>query len=80
MTPAKTVAQLIAEYRARAPARRTASVLNNPLLVDECGASHDGVVTVKNEPEAKPISELGGATKVLGRSIIRIPEMRRTRG
>jgi hypothetical protein len=69
-------ASLIVKYKAEAVARRAQrkarDVAETPLAVQAVA----GVVTVSFTRGAKPISELGGATKVLGQSRISIPEFK----
>ena len=39
--------------------------------------AHNGVFTVRFAPDAKPVSELGGVSKVLGLSQISIPDFKK---
>lgn len=70
---------VIAAYRAAAARRRATSVLNSlPSGMPEGVKSVGGVVTVTQASNAKPVSALGGRTKVLGRSKFSIPELKRS--
>ncbi|MGG7607791.1 hypothetical protein [Massilia sp. BKSP1R2A-1] len=68
-------------YRAGTQQRRARQHVKNEL--DKISASvrpnvtdNGGVVTVQKPADAKPVSSLGGATKVFGTSRISIPESR----
>lgn len=67
---------LVAKYKADAIARRklgrTSAAMKTLLTVK----AKNGVFTVRFGPDAKPVSALGGVTKVLGRSRIDIPEFK----
>lgn len=70
-------AEMIAEYRTasigrRGQSRPTRSATETLLTVK----AEKGVFTVRFVPDAKPIAELGGATKVFGVSQISIPEFK----
>jgi hypothetical protein len=70
---------VIAAYRAAAAGRRSTSVLNSmPSGMPEGVKAVGGVVTVTQAGNAKPVSALGGRTKVLGRSKFSIPELKRS--
>lgn len=76
-TTTKTDAQLIATFRTAAARRRSKSVLNSqPSGAVEGVSNSAGVVTVTSPLGGKPVSELGGPTKVFGRSRISIPEFK----
>lgn len=78
-TKTTTDAQLIASFRSGAARRRAKSVLNSPPSGNVEGITNiAGVVMVKKAQGAKPVSELGGPTKVFGRSKISIPEFKRS--
>lgn len=81
MKTAKPIgSKVISDYRRRAAARRLASDLANTALPDVAGVtSEGGIVTVRIGRDAKPVSELGGPSKVFGPSKIWIPEFRRSR-
>lgn len=71
----KTDLQRIAAFRRGAAMRPANSVLNSPSSGVVPGVTNiAGVVTVKKAQGATPVSELGGATKVFGRSKISIPK------
>lgn len=72
----------IAKYRtasARRRARRNLeTVLSAARSIGALGTTQsDGVVTVRKPVNAKPVSSLGGPTKVFGPSRISVPELRR---
>lgn len=70
---------MIAAYRDAGARRRATSVLNSqPSGQPEGVKTVGGVVTVTQAPNAKPISALGGRTKVFGRSKFSIPELKRS--
>jgi hypothetical protein len=72
-----TEAAKIAEYRLHAAARRARSRLQSNSGAPEPGVTIvEGVVTVTQVVDSIPLSRLGGATIVLGRSIICIPELK----
>lgn len=71
-------AELIANYRAGAAKRRAESKLLHIAEPLPTGVQiKDGVVTVTLAPDAKPVSELGGETRVFGRSQLSNPEHKR---
>ena len=73
-----TRSKLLAEFRSRAAARRASSPLSTPLEVLSAGITRKGgVVTVTLASSAKPLSTVGGASKVFGPSKISIPEFKR---
>ncbi len=70
-------AELVANYRQRAARRRAESILRNSAgMVRDCVVSNDGVVTVTLPTAVKPISTMGGVSKVLGHAKISIPEFK----
>ena len=74
-------AALIAKYRAESISRRgrkktKTNAAEMPLAVK----AQNGVFTVRFAHDAKPMSELGGVSKVLGLSQISIPEFKIRRG
>lgn len=80
-TKKKVEAELIAMYRAGAARRREQRNLEKVITATSQGAAVDinyaaGIVTIKRPANARPISSLGGATKVFGRSSFAIPELR----
>jgi hypothetical protein len=67
-------------YRRRAADRRANSILNATTNVSQPGITEaDGVVKISFATTVRPISTLGGATQVFGRSRIWIPEYMRPR-
>jgi hypothetical protein len=79
-TKKKLEADAVAAYRAGAERRRAQRNLEKVIGVTAqsavVGANYKvGVVTIKKPANAKPVSSLGGATKVFGRSSFAIPEL-----
>jgi hypothetical protein len=69
---------VIAAYRAAAAGRRLTSILNSmPSGLPDGVRTVGGVVAVTQAGNAKPVSALGGRTKVLRRSKFSIPELKR---
>lgn len=81
MSNAKTTqSEVIAAYKRGTAMRRSKSRLNQTSSEKNAGVSVlSSVVTVSKASNTKPVSELGGPTKVFGHSKIWIPEYRRTR-
>lgn len=73
-------ASLIAKYKAGSVARRARSKGKDTTKSLLAVHATDGVITVRFERDAKPMSELGGVAKVLGQSRIKIPEYKLRRG
>ncbi|MET0267009.1 MAG: hypothetical protein ABW202_15505 [Duganella sp.] len=71
---------LISQYKAEAAARRKVRINNGAASGPLAVKAKDGVFTVRFGENAKPLSALGGVTKVLGRSRIDIPEFKLRRG
>jgi hypothetical protein len=70
-------AALIAKYKAESIARRSRN--KTKISADEKSLAvnaQNGVFTVRFARNAKPMSELGGVSKVLGLSQISIPEFK----
>jgi hypothetical protein len=81
-TKKKLEADAIATYRAGAARRRgkrnLEKVISASAQGDVPGINYTaGVVTIKKPANARPVSSLGGATKVFGRSSFAIPELGR---
>ena len=75
-----TRSKLIASYLSRSAERRSNSPLNNPGELTSVGVKREGgKVTVLVLRDAKPISKLGGPSKIFGKSRISIPEFKRSR-
>ncbi len=67
-------AEQIAAYLRNAEEWRAQNTLNTLPILDDGVTLENGVITVRIPAHAKPISELGGSTKVFGPSRIWIPE------
>lgn len=68
----------ISAYLSRAAERRAKSKLQTSMHESAPGVVVvDGTVSVTLAPNVKPISRMGGATKVFGQSKISIPEYKR---
>ncbi|USX20728.1 hypothetical protein NHH82_00755 [Oxalobacteraceae bacterium OTU3REALA1] len=71
-------AALIAKYKAESISQRSR---RKPMLTPEEQSlsvkAHNGVFTVRFALDAKPVSELGGVSKVLGLSRISIPDFKK---
>ena len=81
-TKKKLEAEAVAIFRATAERRRAQKNLEKVLSATAqramLGVNYKaGVVTIKKPTNAKPVSSLGGATKVFGRSSFAIPELGR---
>lgn len=79
-TKKKLEADAIATYRAGAARRRGKRNLEKVISASTQGAVPGinytaGVVTIKKPANARPVSSLGGATKVFGRSSFAVPEL-----
>lgn len=79
-TKKKLETEAVATYRAGAARRRGQRNLEKVISAAAPSAltginSQAGVVTVKKPANARPVSSLGGATKVFGRSSFAIPEL-----
>lgn len=79
-TKKKLEVEAVAAYRAGAARRRGQKNLEKVLSATVPNAAVGinytaGVVTIKKPANAKPVSSLGGATKVFGRSSFYIPEL-----
>lgn len=79
-TKKKLEAEAVANYRAGAERRRGQRNLEKVISATSqnalVGINYEGgVVTIKKPANAKPVSSLGGATKVFGRSSFAIPEL-----
>lgn len=79
-TKKKLEAEAIAKYRAGAARRRAQKNLEKALSATAASALVGinyaaGIVTIKKPANAKPVSNMGGATKVFGRSSFAIPEI-----
>ena len=83
MTTKKSLeADAVAAFRAGAERRRAQKnlqrVLAQSLSESDVRVNYEaGPLTIRKPVNAKPVSSLGGATKVFGRSSISIPEMTR---
>lgn len=81
MTTKKTSdSDLIAKYKIEAAARRKSGNQKASAKAAMAIQAKDGLITVRFEQDAEPISKLGGVAKVLGRSRINIPEFKLRRG
>lgn len=70
-------AALIAKYKAESISRRGRSKTKIAAAETSLAVkARDGVFTVRFARDAKPMSELGGVSKVLGLSQISIPEFK----
>lgn len=67
-------AEQIATYLRNAEEWRAQNALNTLPILDDGVTLENGVFKVQIPAHAKPISELGGPTKVFGPSHISIPE------
>lgn len=67
-------ASLVAQYKAAAALRLAEQKAKNRDLSAQTDKAPGTVVTVRFAPNAKPLSALGGVTKVLGPSRIQIPD------
>nr|WP_315219904.1 hypothetical protein [uncultured Duganella sp.] len=68
-------ARLVAEYKQLSAEKRATRRVQRSSPEQPSGSS-SGTITIPFAPDAKPVSELGGPTKVFGPSKINIPEFR----